>query len=147
MIDQPSKIGDRSNRIRACDADAGPQSFLTSDASWCYRGPRRRPSGLPQGILHYFSLFFSLNLWVLLICCGVWIVLFWERESFLSFWIDSLPLSLYNYSVYLPPLFFWLYPLVCHCVGQLVLVLVSLSFSVEFIWLAPLVWILSIEWG
>ena len=25
MIDRPSKIGDRSNQIRACNADAGPQ--------------------------------------------------------------------------------------------------------------------------
>ena len=57
--------------------------------------------------------------------CGLFC---FERESFLSFWIDSLPLSLYNYSVYLPPLFFLLYPLVCYCVGQLVLV--SLSFSI-----------------
>ena len=126
----------------------GLESFLASDTSTCCRGLRRCPSSLPRGILHYFSLFFSLNLWVLLICCGVWTVLFWERERSLSFWIDSLSLSLYNYSIHLPPppfFFFLLYPLVCHYVGQLVLV--SLSFSVEFIWLAPPVWILSVEWG
>ena len=54
----------------------GLESFLASNASTCCCSPRRRPSGLPQGILHYFSLFFSLNLWVLLISYGVWTVLF-----------------------------------------------------------------------
>ena len=48
----------------------------------------------------YFSLFFSLNLWVLLwsVDCSV----LRERESSLSLWTNSLSLSLYNYSIYLP---------------------------------------------
>ena len=87
----------------------GLESFLASDASTCCRGLWRCPSSLPRGILHYFSLFFSLNLWVLLICCGMWTVLFWERERSLSFWINSLSLSLYNYSIYLPPPPFFFY--------------------------------------
>ena len=79
-----SEIG--SIRSELATPTLGLKSFLASDALTCYHGPRHRPSNLPQGILHYFSLFFSLNLWVLLICCGVWTVLFWERE--LSFFLN-----------------------------------------------------------
>ena len=104
-----SAIIDQFNQIRACDADAWPQIL-----------PRLRrlnvlprPSALPlrppsRYFTLYFSLFFSFNLWVSLICYGVWTILFWERESSFSFWIDSLSLSLYNYSIYLPLCFFTL---------------------------------------
>ena len=125
----------------------GLKSFLTSDALTCYHGPRRRPSGLPQGILHFASLSFSLLIFGF--CCGVWTVLFWERErereSSLSFWIDSLSLSLYNYSIYLPLFFFFtLFIGVSLCWSVGVAVLVSLSFSV--LWFLNLFdWLLLCE--
>ena len=89
-----SAIIDQFNQIRACDADAWPQIL-----------PRLRrlnvlprPSALPlrppsRYFTLYFSLFFSFNLWVSLICYGVWTILFWERESSLSFWTDSFSLN------------------------------------------------------
>ena len=53
----------------------------------------------------------SFSLLIFEFCCGLWCRL-WseterERESSLSFWTDSLSLSLYNYSIYLPLFFFY----------------------------------------
>ena len=155
-IELGSGIGDRSDRIKACDANAWPWIL---PRLWCLDIlPRRCPLGLSQGILHFY-LFFSLNLWVLL-----WSVDYGLRERALnslelrlslslslslylifsvSFWTNSLSLSIYNYSIYLPLFFFLLYLLVCHYVG--LLVLVSLSFSV--LWFVNLSnWLLLCEY-
>ena len=140
-----SAIIDQFNQIRACDADAWPQILPRLRRLGVLPRPSAQPLRPPSRYFTlYFSLFFSFNLWVSLICYGVWTILFWERESSLSFWTDSFSLSLYNYSIYLPLLFFFflLYPLVCHSVGQLVLV--SLSFSV--LWFVNLSnWLLLCE--
>ena len=44
---------------------------------------------------------FSHSLWVLAFCCGLWCSSKTQRESSLSFWTDSLSLSL-SYWIYLP---------------------------------------------
>ena len=53
----------------------------------------------------------SFSLLIFEFCCGLWCEL-WseterERKCSLSFWTDSLSLSLYNYSIYLPMIFFF----------------------------------------
>ena len=107
-LDRAKEIG--SIGLELATPMLGLESFLTSNASTCCHGPWRRPSGLPQDILHFTSLSFFLLIFGF--CCGVWTVLFWERErereSSFSFWTDSLSLSLYNYSIYLPLCFFTL---------------------------------------
>ena len=117
-MDWPSKIGPFWSELAT--PTLGLKSFLTSDASTCCRGPRCRPSGLLQGILHYFSLFFSLNLWVLLIYCGVWTVMFWERE--LSFFLNwfSLFKSLWLFNLFAPVFFFFFFYFIRWCVTVLV---------------------------
>ena len=106
-LDRASEIEDRSNWIRACNADTWP---------WILPHLRRldmlpRPSASPlrppsRYFTLYFSLFFSLNLWVLLWSVDGSVLRERERESSFSFWTDSLSLSLYNYSIYLPLCFF-----------------------------------------
>ena len=150
MMDRPSEIEDR----RSVRLDQSLRHWCLASNPSSPSTPWRVAAALsaaPQASLKVFyttslsSLSFSLLIFgfcSFVVECRLFC---FERESSLSFWTDSLSLSLYNYSIYLPLFFFLLYPLVCHCVGQLVLV--SLFFSVKFIWLAPLVWILSVEWG
>ena len=79
-----SEIG--SIRSELSTPTLGLESFLIST---CCRGPRRRPSSLPQGILHFTSLSFSLLIFGF--CCGLWS----KRESSFSLnWVTEMRLSL-----------------------------------------------------
>ena len=106
-----SGIGDRFNRIRACDADAWPWILPHLQCLDVLPRPLAPPLRPPSRYFTlYFSLFFSLNLWVLLWSVDGFVLREREREreSSFSFWTDSLSLSLYNYSIYLPLCFFTL---------------------------------------
>ena len=105
-MDQPSKIGDRSDRIRACDTDAWPQILPCLQCLNVLPQPLALPLRPPSS---YFTLLLSFSLLIFGFCsfvveCGLFC---FDRESSLSFWIDSLSLSLYNYSIYLPLFFFF----------------------------------------
>ena len=116
-----SAIIDQFNQIRACDADAWPQILPRLRRLNVLPRPSAPPLRPPSRYFTlYFSLFFSFNLWVSLICYGVWTILFWERESSLSFWTDSFSLSLYNYSIYLSLFFFFFFDSIRWCVTVLV---------------------------
>ena len=105
-LDQASKIGDWSDWIRACDFD------WERELSVC-NADRIRACDTSRYFTLYFSLFFSLSLWVLL-WSVVWIVVWdWERESSLSFWTDSLSLSLIYFTLFVGVSLCWSVCLFC----------------------------------
>ena len=121
-----SSIRDRSNWIKACDID-----WERERESSVYVTPIGSELATPQGILHFTSLSFSLL--VFGFCYGMWCGLWSETERVRALFLFELILSLSVFIIiqFICPCFFFfffflLYPLVCHCVGQLVLV--SLSF-------------------
>ena len=74
-----SSIRDRSNWIKACDID-----WERERESSVYVTPIGLELATPQGILHFTSLSFSLLIFGF--CCGVWAVLFGDRD--LSFFLN-----------------------------------------------------------
>ena len=143
MMDRPLEIGDR--RLVRLD-----QSLW----HWCLASNPSSPStpwrvaaalsATPQASLKVFyttslsPLSFSLLIFgfcSFVVECRLFC---FERDSSLSFWIDSLSLSLYNYSIYLPLFFFYF-------IRWCVTVLVSWCWWVCFLVLNLSNWLLLCE--